>query len=409
MKKKARFWSLVVAVVAAFLILCLVTPLGTYVSRGFSGIGEKVTALVSGGDAGSASSDTEGAVENAEEDSKEDAGSDHVDSEKSSGSDDAENKEATYEDTELIFVGDVLLSDYVLSNYNASGIDGVVSRDLRVMLTEADIFCINNEFPFSTGGTQETDKQYTFRVNPSYVTILNELGVDVATLANNHVLDYGTEALSDTFTTLEGAGILYTGAGNSLDEAAKLVTVEVNGKTYGFLAASRVIPKASWNVVNRQPGVFTCYDPTELISRVQEAKEVCDYVFVSVHWGTEHTDVLTDYQESMAHQLVDAGATAVIGAHPHVLQNMEYYNGSYIFYSLGNFVFNQSIDSTMAVKYTVDGETGEVSVTLIPATASGATTSLAGEEKASSIISYLQGISSTVSISAEGEVTPAGE
>lgn len=314
----------------------------------------------------------------------------------------SKQEEPVDDTTELIFTGDVLLSDYVLSNYNASGIDGVIDENLRTQLQEADILEVNNEFPYSTRGTQAPDKQYTFRVDPSYVSILQEMGVDAAGLANNHVLDYGKDALLDTFTTLDGAGIDYTGAGASVEDASKLLTYEINGKTYGILAASRVIPVGSWNVENSQPGVFCTYDPTLLVEKIKAAKETCDYVFVCVHWGVEHTDELTDYQQSMAHQFVDAGADAVIGAHPHVLQGIEYYEGKPIFYSLGNFIFNQNIDSTVAVRFTISGDSMQTQ--LIPATASGAKTSLANDSKKESIYTYLESISSTVQIDENGKL-----
>ena len=308
------------------------------------------------------------------------------------------------EATSIIFTGDVLLSNYVLSNYNSKGMDGVLSADLQETLNQSDITMINNEFPYSTRGSQAPDKQYTFRVDPSYVSVIQQMGVDIAGLANNHVLDYGTEALEDTFTTLDNAGIEYTGAGDSLEDASKLIIREVNGKTYGFLAASRVIPVGSWNVENATPGVFTTYDPTKLIAAIQEAKSTCDYVYVSVHWGTEHTDVLTDYQAAMAHKFIDAGADAVIGSHPHVLQGMEYYNEKPIFYSLGNFIFNQSIERTVAVEITVDAK-GTSQVRLIPASAQNAYTHTGTGTTAQSIYDYLMSISPSVTIDNNGYMT----
>ncbi len=306
--------------------------------------------------------------------------------------------------TTVVFTGDVLFSNYVLNNYDKKGINGVLSQNMIDTLNQSDILMINNEFPYSTRGTQAPDKQYTFRVNPSYVTLLQQMGVDIAGLANNHVLDYGKDALADTFSTLDGAGIAYTGAGNSLEEASKLIVKEVNGKKFGFLAASRVIPVGSWNVENSQPGVFTTYDPTKLIAAIEQARTQCDYVYVSVHWGTEHTDVLTSYQQAMAHQFIDAGADAVIGAHPHVLQGMEYYNGKPIFYSLGNFIFNQAIARTTAVEFTIAAD-GTVVVRLLPASAEGAYTHEVTGEQAQSIYTYLESISSTVAIDENGVVT----
>ena len=308
-------------------------------------------------------------------------------------------------DTVVVLTGDIELSSYVQKNYDAGGIEQVVSAGLRQYLMDADILEVNNEFAFSTRGTQAPDKQYTFRVNPSYVSVLTDLGVDVAGLANNHSLDYGKEALTDTFTTLSDAGIAYTGAGNDLADASKLVIKEANGKKIGFLAASRVIPVGSWNVENSRPGIFTCYDTTALINAIKEARPKVDVLFVCVHWGTEHTDVLTDYQKANGRAYIDAGADAVIGAHPHVLQGIEYYNGKPIFYSLGNFIFNQNINSTMAVQFTISPK-NEIKIRLHPANAVNATTSYATPEKADAIFSYLMSISPGVSIDKEGNMTP---
>ncbi len=308
--------------------------------------------------------------------------------------------------TTIVFTGDVLLSSYVQNNYDSGGISGVLDQELLNLLNGADITMINNEFPFSTRGTQAEDKQYTFRVNPSYVTALQEMGVDVAGLANNHVLDYGTDALEDTFTTLENAGIAYTGAGRSYEDACRLIRFEKNGKSFGFLAASRVIPVVSWNVENGAPGVFCTYDTTHLVEEIKKAKQQCDYVFVAVHWGVEHTDELTGYQPVMARQFIDAGADGVIGSHPHVLQGMEFYQGKPIFYSLGNFIFNREIERTAAVEITVTPE-NEMQIRLIPASAENAYTHSVTGEEAQAIFRYLDDLSETATVDENGMVTPA--
>ena len=301
----------------------------------------------------------------------------------------------------LLFTGDVLLSDYVLSNYNSSGIDGVLSPDMLRELRNADITVINNEFPFSTRGTQAPDKQFTFRVDPKYVSILTDMGVDIAGLANNHVLDYGADALKDTFETLDAAGIDYMGAGDSLERASALITKEANGKTFGFLAASRVIPVVSWDVQNASPGVFTTYDPSKLVAAIEAAKESCDYLTVFVHWGIERDEYPQDYQVSMAKQYIDAGADLVIGSHPHVLQGITYYKEKPIFYSLGNFIFNQSIPKTAVVKVTIDGENEPV-FQLIAGTASGARTIACEGSGKTDIYKYLESISTGITIDEEG-------
>ena len=304
--------------------------------------------------------------------------------------------------TNIVFTGDVELSEYVQSNYNTSGVAGVCAPEIQQLMQDATITMINNEFCFSERGQKAPDKQYTFRVNPSYVSLLNDLGVDIAGLANNHVLDYGKDALTDTFTTLTNAGIDFTGAGNSLEEASKLIIqTDAKGRTYGFLAASHVIPVGSWNVLNSQPGEFCFYDETDLLNAIKAADTQVDYLFVMVHWGTEHTTELTDYQPNDAHKFIDAGADAIIGMHSHCLQPVEIYNDKPIFYSLGNFIFNQSIKfgGGGAVQFSID-ENDNVTYRIIPITASGACTTI---DQAG--YSYIESISSNVAVDESGVIS----
>ena len=309
------------------------------------------------------------------------------------------------EPTTIVFTGDVMLKDQIIANYNSKGILGVVDETLLNLTTGADITMINNEFAFSTRGTP-ADKQYTFRVDPKYVSAIAELGTDVAGLANNHVLDFGKDALEDTFTTFEQAQIAYTGAGRTYEDACKLIKFEKNGKTFGFLAASRVIPVVSWNVENSTPGVFCTYDTTHLVEEITKAKLECDYVFVAVHWGTERTDVLTDYQPVMAHKFIDAGADAVIGSHPHVLQGIEMYQGKPIFYSLGNYIFARTIQRTMAVELTITPE-DEMQIRLVPASAENFYTHAMDAEGAAGVYRYLDELSDTVTVDENGMVHDA--
>lgn len=308
----------------------------------------------------------------------------------------------------VLFTGDVLLSDYVLNNYDHSGIEGVLSPELLQELRDADITVINNEFPFSTRGTQAPDKQFTFRVNPDRVSILTDIGVDIAGIANNHVLDYGSDALLDTFDTLEGAGIDYMGAGIDLSRASALITKEIGDKTFGFLAASRVIPVVSWDVQNASPGVFTTYDPTKLVAAIEAARSNCDYLTVFVHWGIERDAYPQDYQVTMAKQYIDAGADLVIGSHPHVLQGISYYKEKPVFYSLGNFIFNRDIPKTAAVKVTIDSEQEPV-IQLIAATASNARTVACDGAEKTAIYDYLEEISTGISIDDDGILSPKAE
>lgn len=314
----------------------------------------------------------------------------------------------TQQDVTVVFSGDILLSSYVLNNYEKSGINGILSEELQSEMQNADITMVNEEFPFSNRGTQAQDKQFTFRVDPGYVKILQEMGIDVVTVANNHALDYGTDALSDTFQTLDNAGIAYVGAGDNLERASQPYVIKAGGKTFGFLAASRVIPEVSWNIDNRQPGMLCTYDSAELCNAIQKAKETCDYVVVYVHWGIERENTPQDYQRQLGKAYIDAGADMVIGAHPHVLQGIEYYNGKPIVYSLGNYIFNQEINSTVLLKTTITPE-NETTLQLIPAYASGAKTQKMQEEDGAQLYQFMEGISYGVSISKDGVVERIGE
>ena len=306
----------------------------------------------------------------------------------------------------LLFTGDVLLSDYVLENYDRDGISGVLSPVLLEAMQTADITVINNEFPFSTRGEQAPDKQFTFRVNPDYVRVLTDMGVDIAGIANNHVLDFGPDALLDTFETLENAGIDYMGAGSDLSRPSALITKEVNGKTFGFLAASRVIPVVSWDIKNASPGVFTTYDPALLLAAIKEARTHCDFLSVFVHWGIERDEYPQDYQVTMAQQYIDAGADLVVGAHPHVLQGIAYYENKPVFYSLGNFIFNREIPRTAVLRVTVPPE-GSPVFQLIAASAANARTIADDGDKRNAACDYLESISEGIVIDDEGIVTQA--
>lgn len=304
----------------------------------------------------------------------------------------------------ILFTGDVLFANAFQAGYDASGIEGVISKELLQELKAADILMINNEFPFSDRGAQMPDKQYTFRCSPSYVGALNEMGVDVVSLANNHTLDYGKEALSDTFAALDGAGILYGGAGENVERAEMVQTFEVNGRTYGFLAVSRVIPTGDWKVENSAPGLFSCYDDTRLLELIKEAKETCDFLAVYPHWGVEYQEYPESYQTQIAERCIDAGADVIVGSHTHCLQGAEFIDGKPVCYSLGNFVFGQNIDRSAILKVTVDAS-GNAAYQYLPTYAEGGVTYLAAGDRAAQICRYIDSISPQAAVASDGKLT----
>ncbi len=280
------------------------------------------------------------------------------------------------EDCILLFAGDVYLSGHVLNAYDkAGGIHGVLDEGIREEIAASDIFMVNQEFPFTERGTAAADKQFTFRLPPERMQVMNDMGIDIVTLANNHILDFGPEGLLDSLDALDEAGILHVGGGKDLEQAKRPEFIEVKGRTIGFLGTSRVYMDAGWAAGPDHPGVFSTYDSRQAVEAIREARELCDYLVVYVHWGVERETTPKEYQRVMGREYIDAGADLVIGSHPHVLQSLEYYEGKPIVYSLGNFVFGSSIPNTELFKVILKEEGAEI--TEIPCTSSAGFTSTA--------------------------------
>ena len=262
---------------------------------------------------------------------------------------------------ELGFVGDMNFTEdgYVMPHAleKEDGVLGCIDKTFRTEMKNADILLANNEFTYSDRGTPISGKQYTFRAKPDTAHYMNDLGVDLVSLANNHTYDYGEDSFNDTLSTLRKNKMPYVGAGKNLEEASRPVCFLINGYKVAFLAASRaedlqLTPAADADTA----GIFACYTPANLIDAITQARQENDAVIVYVHWGTEYSFTLSANQMHLAKAFIDAGASAVIGSHPHILQGMEFYNGKPIVYSLGNFWFNtRSLDTGM-VKLRFTGE-----------------------------------------------------
>lgn len=181
--------------------------------------------------------------------------------------------------------------------------------------------------------------------------------------------------------------------------------IEVNGKKYGFLAASRVLPVAGWNVESAVPGVLSTYDETRFVNAIAEARSQCDVLVVYVHWGLEHQEKPEAYQRTLAQKYIEAGADVVFGAHSHCLQGIEYIDGKPVFYSLGNFVFGSSIERTMAVEMVVDKD-GTISYKLVGAKAENGKTRQMNELEQQQLNDYINSISFGVTVQDDGTVTP---
>ncbi len=317
-----------------------------------------------------------------------------------------EDTKKTWKDINLLFSGDIYLSDYVLNQYKQNGIDGILSKDLLDEFQVADIAMVNQEFAFTNRGIKAENKQYTFRVDPQNVQVFKDMQIDIVTLANNHTMDFGIEGLTDSFETLKSAGIKYAGAGNDLSEARNINYFDVNGKKIAYLAASRVIPEPGWNAYKTKAGMLTTYDPAFLLEDIKTAKSQSDFVVVYVHWGLEKHELPEEYQRNLAKQYIDAGADLVLGSHPHVLQGIEYYNGKPIIYSLGNFIFYNSINQTALLKVSLN-EKNEAKIQLLPGKAENSRTiGFGNDSDKAEFYNYLTNISFGIHFDKEGNIIP---
>ncbi len=315
-------------------------------------------------------------------------------------------------DITVCFAGDISLADDAVTTAQWEKSDKDLSRcispELLEIMNAADLMCVNNEFTFTERGTPLKGKSYTFRAKPERVSLLLEMGVDVALLANNHVFDYGKESLLDTLDTLEAANIGYFGAGRNLEEAMKPYYVEVDGITIAFVAASRAEKnKMTPQATEDSPGILRCYDTELFLEVIKEADANADIVLACVHWGTEYSTVLEEVQLTTGKLYLDAGADAVIGSHSHCLQGMEFYNGKPIIYSLGNFWFNKRTLDTMLLILKITGERDnpKIEVAVIPALQkNNCTVILTEQEEKEKLFRQLEEISINVIIDSEGNV-----
>lgn len=237
------------------------------------------------------------------------------------------------EQVSLSFVGDVLL-DSKAGKAMARGED----RLARVAsLLDADFSIANLECPVATGGTA-VDKVYTFRAEPSTLPAVRKY-FDAVSVANNHSGDYGPGAFQETLGHLRKADLPYFGGGVDLAEAHAPLILKKRGVTIALLGYDDFHPR-SFEASPERPGVAWAEEPQMVLDIARARAGGADVVLPFLHWGWENEPEPCAHQRKLARLLIDGGADAVIGTHPHVTQGAEMYRGKPIVYSLGNFLFD---------------------------------------------------------------------
>lgn len=247
----------------------------------------------------------------------------------------------------LILLGDVMLGRLV-NRHLQSAPFGWPWGDTLPLLHSADALVLNLECVLSDRGEPWPQKTFTFRSDAKNVAVLEQARVSAVSLANNHSLDFGSDALDDCLRILDAHGIYLAGAGRDREEARRPASFVAHGVRIALIAATDNEPE--WEASSDRPGVFHVdIDPPgrgvdELIELVQQAAAAHELVVVSLHWGGNWGDEPPRAHRRLAHRLIDAGAGVVFGHSPHVTRGVELYRGRPILYACGDFVDDYAVD-----------------------------------------------------------------
>jgi poly-gamma-glutamate synthesis protein (capsule biosynthesis protein) len=251
----------------------------------------------------------------------------------------------------IVVTGDVMLGRAVEGISLSRGFDYSFAYT-KDIFSGADIVFSNLEGPVPSVHEKTPDFLFRFSFHPNSIQALHDAGVNMVTLANNHTLDFGEKGYSDTTKELQKQKIDFVGHPTRMGEG---LTVEktIRGRSVRFVGLN---------------DTYTPVDIEKASTLIRSLKKDGAFVIVAVHWGEEYRTVSNERQQMLGHALIDAGADVVVGHHPHVVEEMEMYHGKPIFYSLGNFIFDQyfseDVQQGLAVKIAIGDK--KVSYELIP-------------------------------------------
>lgn len=258
----------------------------------------------------------------------------------------------------ICFTGDVLLDRGVRNSIVRNGSVDFLFQDVKKLFKSSDAVVINLECPL-TDNESPINKKYIFRGNADWSENLRNNGITHAALANNHTIDQGRIGLVDTYYNLQKSGLESVGYGKNKVEACQ-PTIIKKGNTKVALFNSVLVPLENWVCLDDESGICQA-SIDELLEKIKKLKQEDPsfHIVVILHWGAEYHLTPDPIQRREARKLIDSGADAIIGHHPHVIQEEEVYKGKNIFYSLGNFVFDQTkphTDEGLIVKLVFDDQ-----------------------------------------------------
>jgi poly-gamma-glutamate synthesis protein (capsule biosynthesis protein) len=250
---------------------------------------------------------------------------------------------AASRDVTLAFAGDVHFAGRVARLLKDPG---TTFGPIAPVLGSADFTAVNLETAVTSRGAPQP-KAYHFATIPRSFTALRAAGVDLVTIANNHILDYGQTGLADTLAAAKAADFPFVGAGVNAAAAWAPYVTTINGTKIAIVGVSQVAElAASWVATPHRPGEANAIDLGQTLGAVRAAKRLARVVIVFMHWGTEGMACPDQSQLSLAPKLAAAGANIIIGAHSHMLQGSGWLGHTFVAYGLGNFLWWENSFST---------------------------------------------------------------
>ncbi len=257
--------------------------------------------------------------------------------------------------------GDVIPHEPVRSAATAAGAGsegwGALFAEVADVFKGADFGFVNLETPVAPAHSHGS-KAFLFDAPVALVDALKANGIKIVSFANNHVMDQGWAGFAETREHLRAEGMLFAGSGDTKDQSWQPVVVEANGIKVGWLGMTRwlnggrnpdspIQPHVNFFPYPNESAGAPGADETAVLEAIQQARQKCDFLVVSIHWGVEYAPAPRAEDVETAHKMLEAGASVIVGHHPHVLQPVETYRtadgrDTVIFYSLGNFLSNQS-------------------------------------------------------------------
>jgi poly-gamma-glutamate capsule biosynthesis protein CapA/YwtB (metallophosphatase superfamily) len=258
----------------------------------------------------------------------------------------------------LAFAGDVHFEGAAGTELASN--PALVMASIAPVLRRADLAVVNLETAVTNGGTQVA-KQFVFRAPPSAFAALRDGGVDVASMANNHGMDFGESGLHDSLAAAKRYRFPVIGIGLNAKQAFRPFRRTINGQRIAVIGATQVLDDeliSAWTAGPHKPGLASAKDVPRLLQEVRTARRASDTVVVFLHWGVELAQCPSKDQRTLAKQLVAAGADVVVGGHAHRVQGAGRLGHGLVDYGLGNFIWygtSELSSETGVLLVTVDG------------------------------------------------------